>query len=52
MVRLPKLLHAAVRHALRQAWELDDDDNELIKNLTRQEDDAPGVRRGSWNGST
>jgi putative transposase len=46
MERLPKSLHAAVRRALRQAWELDDADKaeKLIRNLARRlEHDAPGV---------
>ena len=44
--RLPKSLHASVRKALRQAWELDDADNaeKLIRNLARRlEREAPGV---------
>jgi putative transposase len=44
--RLPKPLHAAVRKALRQAWELDDADKaeRLIRNLARRlEQKAPGV---------
>ena len=44
--RLAKSLHASVRKALRQAWELDDADKaeRLIKNLARRlEHDAPGV---------
>jgi putative transposase len=44
--RLPKELHAAVRRALRQAWELDDADKaeRLIRNLARTlERRAPGV---------
>jgi transposase-like protein len=46
MERLPKPLHASVRRALRQAWELDDADKaeKLIRNLAqRLERDAPGV---------
>jgi transposase-like protein len=46
MERLPRPLHAAVRRALRQAWELDDADKaeKLIRNLARRlEHDAPGV---------
>jgi putative transposase len=46
MERLPKTLHASVRRALRQAWELDDADKaeKLIRNLAqRLERDAPGV---------
>jgi len=45
--RLPKPLHASVRKALRQAWEMDDADQaeRLIRNLARRlEHDAPGVR--------
>jgi len=44
--RLPKHLHASVRRALRQAWELDDAENaeRLIRNLARRlEQVAPGV---------
>ena len=44
--RLPKPLHASVRKALRQAWELDDADKaeRLIRNLARRlEQQAPGV---------
>jgi putative transposase len=44
--RLPKYLHASVRAALRQAWELDDADKaeRLIRNLARRlEQAAPGV---------
>jgi hypothetical protein len=51
--RLPKPLHASVRKALRQAWELDDADKaeKLIRNLARrleregncQQDEARGV---------
>jgi transposase-like protein len=44
--RLPKSLHALVRTALRQAWELDDADKaeRLIRNLARRlEQQAPGV---------
>lgn len=44
--RLPKPLHACVRKALRQAWELDDADKaeKLIRNLARRlEREAPGV---------
>lgn len=44
--RLPKSLHASVRRALRQAWELDDADKaeKLVRNLARRlEQDAPGV---------
>ena len=44
--RLPKPLHASVRRALRQAWELDDADKaeRLLRNLARRLDQqAPGV---------
>ena len=44
--RLPKPLHASVRRALRQAWEMDDADKaeKLVKNLARRlEQEAPGV---------
>jgi transposase-like protein len=44
--RLPKHLHASVRKALRQAWELDDaaKAERLLRNLAhRLERDAPGV---------
>jgi putative transposase len=44
--RLPKLLHASVRRARRQAWELDDADKaeRLLRNLARRLDqEAPGV---------
>src|SRR5499433_1102824 len=44
--RLPKTLHASVRRALRQAWELDDADKaeRLLRNLARRLDqEAPGV---------
>jgi putative transposase len=44
--RLPKPLHASVRRALRQAWELDDADKaeRLLRNLARRLDqEAPGV---------
>lgn len=46
MERLPKHLHAPVRRALRQAWELDDvvKAEQLIRNLARRlEQEAPGV---------
>ena len=38
--RLPKPLHASVRRALRQAWELDDADKaeRLLRNLARRLD--------------
>ncbi len=44
--RLPKHLHASVRAALRQAWELDDAEKaeRLLRNLARRlEQAAPGV---------
>lgn len=44
--RLPKSLHAPVRRALRQAWELEDADKaeKLMRNLAgRLEREAPGV---------
>ena len=44
--RLPKSLHAAVRKALRQAWELDDavKAEQLVRNLARRlEKDWPGI---------
>jgi putative transposase len=44
--RLQKSLHATVRRALRQAWELDDADKaeRLLRNLARRLDqEAPGV---------
>ena len=44
--RLPKSLHASVRRALRQAWELSDAEKaeKLLRNLARRlERDAPGV---------
>ena len=44
--RLPKPLHASVRKALRQAWEIDDADKaeRLLRNLARRLDhEAPGV---------
>ena len=46
MERLPKPLHASVRRALRQAWELADASKaeKLLRNLAqRLERDAPGV---------
>jgi transposase-like protein len=46
MERLPRGLHASVRRALRQAWELDDavKAERLIRNLAqRLEHEAPGV---------
>ena len=44
--RLPKPLHASVRRALRQAWELDDADKaeRLLRNLARRlKHEAPAV---------
>ena len=44
--RLPKLLHASARKALRQAWQFDDADKaeRLLRNLARRlEQEAPGV---------
>ena len=44
--RLPKSLHASLRRALRQAWELDDADKaqRLLENLARRlEPEAPSV---------
>ena len=44
--RLPKPLHASVRRALRQAWELEDAEKaeRLLRNLARRlEQEAPGV---------
>ena len=44
--RLPKPLHASVRKALRQAWELDDADRaeRLLRNPARRlEHEAPGA---------
>jgi len=51
--RLPKSLHASVRRALRQAWELDDADKaeKLVRNLARRlEQDAPGVANSILEG--
>jgi putative transposase len=51
--RLPKPLHAPVRKALRQAWELDDADKaeRLLRNLARRlESEAPGVARSIREG--
>jgi putative transposase len=53
MERLPKPLHASVRRALRQAWELNDADKaeKLICNLARRlERDAPGVSKSLLEG--
>ena len=49
----PSRLHASVRRALRQAWELDDADKaeKLIRNLAqRLEREAPGVSRSILEG--
>ena len=51
--RLPKPLHAMVRGALRQAWELDDADKaeRLLRNLARPLDqEAPGVAASMLEG--
>jgi putative transposase len=51
--RLPKPLHASVRKALRQAWELDDADKaeRMMRNLARRlEQQAPGVARSILEG--
>jgi transposase-like protein len=53
MERLSPALHASVRRALRQAWELDDADKaeKLIRNLAqRLERDAPGVSKSLLEG--
>ncbi len=53
MERLSPALHASVRRALRQAWELDDADKaeKLIRNLAqRLERDAPGVSKSILEG--
>ena len=53
MERLSPALHASVRRALRQAWELDDADKaeKLICNLAqRLERDAPGVSKSLLEG--
>ena len=54
--RLPKPLHASVRRALRQAWELDDAEKaeRLLRNLARRLDrEAPGaLPPASLKGST
>ena len=53
MERLPKHLHAPVRRALRQAWELDDvvKAEHLIRNLARRlEQAAPGVSEAILEG--
>jgi putative transposase len=52
--RLPKHLHASVRKALRQAWELDDAEKaeRLIRNLARRlEQWRLVLRRASWKAS-
>ena len=49
--RVDPKLHAAVRRALRQAWELEDADKaeRLLRNLARRlELDAPGVSASCW----
>jgi putative transposase len=51
--RLPKPLHASVRRALRQAWELDDADKaeRLLRNFARRlEQEAPGVAASNLEG--
>jgi putative transposase len=51
--RLPKPLHASVRRALRQAWELDDADKaeRLLRNLARRLDqEAPSVAASIFEG--
>jgi hypothetical protein len=51
--RLPKPLHASVRRALFQAWELDDADKaeRLLRNLARRLDqEAPGVAASILDG--
>jgi transposase-like protein len=53
MERLSPALHASVRRALRQAWELDDAEKaeKLIRNLAqRLERDAPGVSKSILEG--
>jgi transposase-like protein len=53
MERLSPALHASVRRALRQAWELDDAEKaeKLIHNLAqRLERDAPGVSKSILEG--
>ena len=51
--RLPKSLHACVRKALRQAWEIDDADKaeRLVRNLARRlEGEAAGVAKSILEG--
>lgn len=51
--RLPKSLHACVRKALRQAWEIDDADQaeRLLRNLARRlEGEASGVAKSILEG--
>jgi len=51
--RLPKPLHACVRKALRQAWEIDDADKaeRLVRNLARRlEGEAAGVAKSILEG--
>jgi putative transposase len=51
--RLPKPLHACVRKALRQAWEIDDADKaeRLLRNLARRlEGEASGVAKSILEG--
>jgi transposase-like protein len=51
--RLPKPLHACVRRALRQAWEIDDADKaeRLLRNLARRlEGEAAGVAKSILEG--
>ena len=53
MERLSPALHASVRRALRQAWELDDAEKaeKLIRNLARRlEHEAPGVSKSILEG--
>ena len=53
--RLRKPLHASLRSALRQAWELDDPNEaeRLLRNLARRlEPEAPGVAASILEGST
>ena len=53
MERLSPALHASVRRALRQAWELNDaaKAEKLIRNLAqRLERDAPGVSKSLLEG--